>query len=84
MFETYKVQMKDYWGFWADVAEFSSEEKAKRFVESLKRDYPNDEFRIVKEVIKMDTGVVIAAIAAVVLTPLVLFGITQLFKPKTA
>jgi hypothetical protein len=84
MFETYKVQMKDYWGFWVDVAEFSSEEKAKRFVEALKREYPKEEFRIVKEVIRMDTGIVVAAIAAVVLTPLALFVITRLLKPSTA
>jgi len=78
VFETYRVQMKDYWGFWVDVATFDSEERAKRFADALKRDYPKDEFRIVREVMKMDTGVVIAAIAGLALLPLALFGLNLL------
>jgi hypothetical protein len=81
MFETYRVQIKDYWGFWTDVATFDSEEKARRFVEALKKVYPKDEFRVVKEVMKMGTGIVIAGIAALVLLPLALIGIRQLLKP---
>jgi len=80
MFEIYRVQVKDYWGFWTDVAVFDSEGKAKRFVETLKKDYPKDEFRVVKEVMKMDTGIVIAGIAALVLLPLTLLGIKQLLR----
>jgi hypothetical protein len=78
MFEAYRVQVKDYWGFWVDVATFYSEDRARRFVDALKRDYPKDEFRIVKEVIKMDTGIVIAAIAGLALLPLALLGLNML------
>jgi hypothetical protein len=78
VFEAYHVQVKDYWGFWADVATFDSEDKARRFVDTIKRDYPKDEFRIVREVMKMDTGVVIVAIAGLALLPLALFGLNLL------
>jgi len=81
MFEMYRVQIKDYWGFWTDVAVFDSEEKARRFVEALRKVYPRDEFRVVKEVMEMDTGIVIAVIATLVLLPLALIGIRQLLKP---
>lgn len=78
MFETYRVQVKDYWGFWVDVATFDSEEMAKRFADNIKRDYPKEELRIVREVMKMDTGVVIAAIAGLALLPLALFSLNLL------
>ena len=78
MFEAYRVQVKDYWGFWVDVAAFDSEERAKRFADAIKRDYPKEEFRIVREVMKMDTGIVIVAIAGLTLLPLALFGLNLL------
>jgi len=78
VFETYRVQVKDYWGFWVDVATFDSEEMAKRFADNIKRDYPKEELRIVREVMKMDTGVVIAAIAGLALLPLALFSLNLL------
>ena len=84
MFETYRVQVKDYWGFWVDVAVFDSEEKAKRFIDALRKEYPKDEFRIVKEVMRMDTGIVIASIVGVAFLPLALFVIAQLLKQRSS
>jgi hypothetical protein len=66
VFEVYRIQVKDAWGLWVDVADFDSEEKARRFIDALKRDFPNMELRVVRERIPIDVSVVVACIVAVI------------------
>jgi hypothetical protein len=83
VFEVYKVQVKDAWGLWADVADFDSEEKARRFIEALKRDFPNMELRVVRERVPIDVAVVVACIVAVIALPIALSLMQHSMKAQT-
>jgi hypothetical protein len=72
MFEMYRVQVRDAWGLWADVAEFYSEESARRFVEALRRDFPRMELRVVRERVPATSLVVVACVVAVLALPVAL------------
>jgi hypothetical protein len=68
----YRVQVRDAWGLWVDVAEFYSEDRARRFVEALRRDFPRMELRVVRERVPATSLAVVACVVAVLTLPAVL------------
>jgi hypothetical protein len=82
LFGVYKVQVRDAWGLWSDVAEYDSEEKARRFVNALKRDFPNMELRVVYERTPTTSLAVVACVFAVVALPVAISLLIR--KSKTS